>query len=278
MEQNEFLEKFFSLDAGGYFMKKYIALFLSFAILTLSLYGCGANEQSDSSTQQQTDSIGQTEDTSNPLMKAEFSTADVKSGLGDNAVGKRGFIKISKSDLNTITAEQFNEFVKEIVENSELNWVSIICDDGTGLCFTGSNTLVIDYGDLDQDGAVTKSLGTIMLTEDGYVYTPSTPELSADLSVSQKNALAAAEQYLSISAFSRTGLIQQLKYDQYSEEDATYAADNCGADWNEQAANAAMQYLEISPFSKAELIAQLKYDGFTDEQADYGAFANGFIE
>lgn len=36
--------------------------------------------------------------------------------------------------------------------------------------------------------------------------------------------------------FSYTGLIEQLEYEQYSHDDAVYAADNCGADWNEQAA------------------------------------------
>ena len=37
------------------------------------------------------------------------------------------------------------------------------------------------------------------------------------------------------SAFSRKGLIEQLEYEGFSNDDATYAVDHCGADWNEQA-------------------------------------------
>ena len=87
----------------------------------------------------------------------------------------------------------------------------------------------------------------------------------------QSNALAAAEQYLSIMAFSYTGLIDQLEYEGYSTEEATYAADHCGADWNEQAAKSAKQYLELMSFSRQELIDQLVYEGFTQEQATFGA-------
>ena len=50
-----------------------------------------------------------------------------------------------------------------------------------------------------------------------------------------KNALKSADSYLRYSAFSHDGLINQLEYEGYSTEEATYAADNCGADWDEQA-------------------------------------------
>jgi hypothetical protein len=87
----------------------------------------------------------------------------------------------------------------------------------------------------------------------------------------QKNALSLAKRYLSVSAFSHEGLIDQLMYEKYSREDATYAADNCGADWNEQALSLAKSYLKISAFSYDGLIDQFEYEGFTSEQANYGA-------
>ena len=52
-----------------------------------------------------------------------------------------------------------------------------------------------------------------------------------------------------MSAFSREGLIDQLMYEKFSTEEATYAADNCGADWNEQALKKALSYLDVSAFS-----------------------------
>ena len=92
----------------------------------------------------------------------------------------------------------------------------------------------------------------------------------------QKNALGSAESYLEIIPFSHSGLIGQLEYDGYTTEEATYAADNCGADWNEQAAKSAENYLELMSFSRQELIDQLVYDGFTQEQAEYGVTAAGY--
>jgi hypothetical protein len=65
-------------------------------------------------------------------------------------------------------------------------------------------------------------------------------------------------------------------YEKYSREDAIYAADNCGADWFEQAVKAAESYLSFSSFSRDGLIEQLEYDGFTHEQAVHGAEENGY--
>lgn len=87
----------------------------------------------------------------------------------------------------------------------------------------------------------------------------------------QRNALSKAKQYLSIMAFSHSGLVDQLEYEGYTTEEATYGADNCGADWTEQALKKALQYIDIMPFSKQGLTDQLKYDGFTAEEAAYGA-------
>ncbi len=89
--------------------------------------------------------------------------------------------------------------------------------------------------------------------------------------VSQVNALRKARDYLSFTNFSHDGLIDQLEFEQFSVEDATYAADNCGADWNEQALGKARDYLSFSAFSYDGLVNQLEYEKFTNEQATYGA-------
>lgn len=99
---------------------------------------------------------------------------------------------------------------------------------------------------------------------------------TSNLTMGQKNALRSAENYLNSLAFSHDGLIHQLEYEGYSTEDATYAADNCGADWNEQAAKCAKNYLNTLSFSRSGLIQQLEYEGFTPSQAEYGVSANGY--
>ena len=84
-----------------------------------------------------------------------------------------------------------------------------------------------------------------------------------------------AESYLKNSAFSYNGLVTQLEYEQFSQADAVYGADNSGANWNEQALKKAQSYMEYSAYSRGGLIDQLKYEGFTQAQAEYGADAVG---
>ena len=93
---------------------------------------------------------------------------------------------------------------------------------------------------------------------------------NANATSGEKNALAKALQYLDYSAFSYSGLVEQLEYEGYSHSESTYAADNCGANWKEQAAEKALSYLDYSAFSYNGLIEQLEYEGFTSSEAQYG--------
>ena len=92
----------------------------------------------------------------------------------------------------------------------------------------------------------------------------------------QNNATRQAKDYLNFTAFSRQGLIEQLEFEGYSTEDATFAVDHIEVDWMEQAAKAAQNYLDFSSFSKQGLIDQLEFEGFTSEQAAYGVSAVGY--
>lgn len=127
---------------------------------------------------------------------------------------------------------------------------------------------------VDWDGATQ----TVLLThpDSSSSQGGSTGGNSANMTTGQKNALAKAKDYLSIMAFSRSGLIKQLEYEKFSTEDATFAADNCGANWNEQAAKKAQDYIDMMSFSRQGLIDQLKYEGFTQAQAEYGVSAVGY--
>jgi host cell surface-exposed lipoprotein len=87
---------------------------------------------------------------------------------------------------------------------------------------------------------------------------------------SEANARATAESYLDGQAFSRKGLIEQLKYEGFSTKAATYGANAAGADWNEQAVLSAKSYLKGQSFSRSGLVDQLRYEGFTRAQAEHG--------
>ena len=96
-----------------------------------------------------------------------------------------------------------------------------------------------------------------------------------EVSVSQQNALGTASSYLRMGGFSYKSLIHQLEYEGYSSEDATFAADHCGADWMVQAEQSAASYMKYMSFSRDGLIHQLEYEGFTAEQAAHGADSVG---
>lgn len=105
------------------------------------------------------------------------------------------------------------------------------------------------------------------------VTTVETPRLTGP----QRNAVRSATQYLSMTGFSRDGLINQLSSDygdSYTIADATVAVDSLTVDWNENAVKSARQYLSMSGYSCDGLIEQLSSsygDKYTMSQATYGA-------
>ncbi|MBR6090028.1 MAG: Ltp family lipoprotein [Anaerolineaceae bacterium] len=97
------------------------------------------------------------------------------------------------------------------------------------------------------------------------------------IAANPEKALETAKMYIESIPFSRTALIEQLEMTGYTSEEAAYAADNCGADWNEMAVRSAEAYLSSSDYSESALIRQLesKTEKFTHEQAVYGVTEAG---
>ena|GEM_PF-5890039 len=76
--------------------------------------------------------------------------------------------------------------------------------------------------------------------------------------------------------FSYAGLIEHLESEGFSRKAAVYAADNCGANWEWQAAQKARVYRELTPYAGGDaFVSQLMRDGFTYEQAVRGARSAG---
>jgi colicin import membrane protein len=100
---------------------------------------------------------------------------------------------------------------------------------------------------------------------------PAKPEMT----VSQKNAVGSAAGYLDYDAFSRKGLIHQVKFEGFSKADATFAVDYLDVDYNVQAVKSAKDYLDYDSFSRAGLIHQLVFEGYTKAQAAYGVSKTG---
>jgi host cell surface-exposed lipoprotein len=86
----------------------------------------------------------------------------------------------------------------------------------------------------------------------------------------QSNALKSARDYLEFSAFSKKGLISQLRFEHYSTADAKWAVNHVHANWYRQAVRKAKDYLDSQSFSKHGLYEQLLFEKFTPAQARYG--------
>lgn len=123
-------------------------------------------------------------------------------------------------------------------------------------------------------GEISMNFLKIVLTAALFV---TTPTWAGDLTGPQNNAVRSAKQYLSMTGFSRNGLIQQLSSDAgdgYKISDATVAVDSVNIDWNQEAVKSAKQYLSMMGFSCKGLIQQLSSsagDKYTVDQATYGA-------
>ncbi|MCM3778388.1 Ltp family lipoprotein [Microbacterium hydrocarbonoxydans] len=195
-----------------------------------------------------------------------------------NAVGGAGSNNVAdeKPSTSTVTAEQ-------TVEEPEPA-VMVAVPDVTGLTATealvalsaaGLNPPVLTTlaDPLAKVLATSPAAGTEV--EEGTEITL-TLEEKPKLTVAQENAIRSAQNYLDFTGFSRSGLIGQLEYEGFSTEDATFAVDNAGADWNLEAAEKAQSYLDFSSFSRDGLYGQLEYEGFLPSEIEYGLAAVGY--
>ncbi len=123
-------------------------------------------------------------ETTNPLLLADFASRSIYSGSGKR-IGRYGYIVVEKSTLPNFSSKEFSNYFTEFadarVRDSGYNWVSIKFDDGTGFCFTGSSTLVADYGLVDHEGSIIKHEGVCMISSKGKFY------FSSDLAQSIPN-------------------------------------------------------------------------------------------
>lgn len=110
--------------------------------------------------------------TGNILLDSESEIKDLLSGTGE-FVGRCILYKLSKSDMQTVSQEQFAEFMNDRIlqlSNEMFNYVTIDFGDGTGLLFM-PGVAVVTYGEIDNTGSIINQIGIAMLEENGaYSY------------------------------------------------------------------------------------------------------------
>jgi colicin import membrane protein len=91
----------------------------------------------------------------------------------------------------------------------------------------------------------------------------------------QQNALRSAKEYLRLGGFSRAGLVDQLKHEGFSDDEALVAVEEADSDWVDQAISSAERYISSGSFSRKSLVEQLRHDGFSDHDATAAVEAVG---
>lgn len=149
-------------------MTKKAKIIIGCVVGVLILGALGTSSSNEPNTQTE---VVQETTSSNVLLKARLKTDDVKSGTGD-VIGKRAYIEIKGSQLNSLTMEEFKDFANSVVKNSGYNYVTIIADDTSkGIFFPGSMTELAQYGIVNVDGTLKNVFGYIQLQDDGsYSY------------------------------------------------------------------------------------------------------------
>ena len=192
-----------------------------------------------------------------------------------------GNLTLNDDDSDNDSSTPSKCFIYLLSNNNRTSFISmILIQPNEGLKYDYENEFdnIVDNVVVNDKKEEEQSNTNSTTSSSSSTTTPSTSSNASTPSptTGEKNALRTAREYLNFSAFSYTGLIKQLEYEGYSTEEATYAADNCNANWNEQAAKSAKEYLDMSSFSRQELINQLIYEGYTQEQAEYGVTQNGY--
>lgn len=191
--------------------------------------------------------------------------------------GSEYFYRFSREyDITFNLDEDDDSFVTET--ESSGSYLASVSDDLPGIMLWleeigGESVTFVYQRDEDEDSGWSGAAPSVPAAPAA----PSVPAASsAAPTTGERNALDKARDYLDFMAFSYSGLVEQLEYEGFLHSEAVYGADNCGADWYEQAALKAADYLEFMPFSRSGLIEQLEYEGFTHDQAVYGAEQNGY--
>ncbi|MBD5151194.1 MAG: hypothetical protein HDT16_01565 [Oscillibacter sp.] len=291
-------------------MKKVLSILLVI-LMTASLYGCGNSTDSpstpsdpvDNTQQSNTEDIPQEsaldqgesepDETTEPITEASLD--DLCDIIELVSEGNYEDFDVFNDGENTITMnirqdglaaelalamDANDESVKQLWETLKESMIDV-CNSTCDLIDTAGREdvsfLLNILNDTNHENVLLSITEGVVIYDVMEEYSsasaPATPSVSQtdSATASQKSALSQAKNYLKVSAFSYEGLIDQLEYEKYTHEDAVYAADNCGADWNEQALQSAKSYLKLMEFSYEGLIDQLGYEKYTTEQATYAA-------
>lgn len=161
-------------------MRKKLLMLLVLGLIGIGIVGCDETESVE--TEKNTKTTESTEDkktteateeeekkSDNPLLNAEIIVNDVGGTVEKDA--KYAIVYMDIDVMKNITMEQYDEFCGTVVNDSGYNWVTIDFQDGTGLAFSSSQSLVATYGEIDEKGRCRETIGDVIKIDEGkYEY------------------------------------------------------------------------------------------------------------
>ena len=150
---------------------------------------------------------------------------------------------------------------------SKMGKINFVAGLAVGIVLT--SIVNCSTGNKKVDNAESTTSPCVETTASPYAEITASPYEEKTKNTELENAIESAEAYSNVFAYSKKYLIEQLKYEGFSEEIAECAAKSINANWKENCVRSAYSYIDLFSFSKKELIHQLDYDGFTPEEIDY---------
>lgn len=270
-------------------MKRKIVTAILATVLSTSLCACGiSQEEYDKAVSAKLDAEEELEITKGSLNQLQSDYDSLQSDYDSYKEKMKPYEEMEAAEAEARKAEAEAAAKAQQAQDDATEAVASVWDSDNGALADGATRDLYEDAvkkvDAVTDESVKKSLKKSLKSADKALSAiekeeadkKAKEEAIASANKEEQNALATALSYLDYSGFSYKGLVKQLEYEGYSNEAATFAVDNCGADWNEQAAKVAESYINYSSFSRSGLIDQLQYEGFTKDQAEYGATAVGY--
>lgn len=105
------------------------------------------------------------------LLKAEI---DIKALEKDGRrIALHGTVSLKKSQLKALSQAEFSAFCKNRAEKSDLAWLTLGCEDKTGIVFEKGSAVAV-YGKLDENDFIKEAFGMVLTdSSEKYVYIPS---------------------------------------------------------------------------------------------------------
>ncbi len=147
-----------------------LTVFFAFATLfQILLYSVAFDETENVPETTSNISVSTTE-SNNILMTSKLIEAPVMNGFRTEEIGGTyAYIKLSDSDFDKLTPDDYYEFAKKVVDNSGYNWVSVVSQRGYGACWSPLYIGTLSFGFLNDDYSIEKTEEMWEIKDNTYV-------------------------------------------------------------------------------------------------------------